>query len=668
MNGRHHFGRLYLKKQSRERSTQSTKTGRRLLFVIQIFMVWFVMCAWWMTIDSFLSLQINQRYLFAGLWLVTFVVTLLLSRKRKLLWLVGAGILAGLVIWKNRMLFASAINHLANAYVAQFPDAVISSLYFREWISDEKMLAAAMVLLFTPILLVLAVVLKAGRCRLFAGILLAAPVILAAIEMCFPSVRSCGVLLLAADVYFALTGCDYGGAAFKKGMITIVVLFTVMAVSVLVGGQIEVLKNENRTVYASMKKMTEDQIAAPLKKWTIERRKTVDEPKKEETKKEEQEQQEQLPESAAYGDMENLKSLGSFVPREGELGTLELPDQPEETVYSANTYGEDYNGGAWTQREVSDQVLSGDSMLPDNIERLRAFHDEQAANSLDETESIIRHEFEANTVYSYNPGITPEGQDFAEYFLFENQKGFCVHYATTAVLLYRLYGYPARYVQGYAVEPSEFKQQDNGTWQAKITGAMAHAWCEVYNGEAWVVKEHTLTYNGNEEQVNPPAVSIQQSDEKKGNAEHDVADVVFRILVVILILFVLLIATVAQAAVRRNRMKRSFFKTKGVGMQNMYRRLYRIAVFLGREEKEMKKKMEKDILSSDAFAFMQKKIWYISDEEWLWIYQRVQESLFYNRSQEKEQQIRMYEIYTRAEKQVKNQLGEWKLVKYWFIY
>lgn len=657
-----------MKKQSHERSTQSTKTGRRLLFVIQIFMVWFVICAWWMTIDSFLSLQINQRYLFAGLWLVTFVVTLLLSRKRKLLWLVGAGILAGLIIWKNRMLFASSINHLANAYVEQFPDAVISSLYFREWISDEKMLAAAMVLLCTPILLVLAAVLKAGWGRLFAGILLAAPVILAAIEMCFPSVLSCGVLLLAAGVYFALTGCDYGGAAFKKGMVTIAVLLTVMAVSVLVGGQIEVLKKENRTVYTSVKKMTEDQIAAPLKKWTIERRKTVDEPKKEETKKEEQEQQEQLPESAAYGDMENLKSLGSFVPRGGELGTLELPDQPEETVYSANTYGEDYNGGAWTQREVSDQVLSGDSILPDNIERLRAFHDEQAANSLDETESIIRHEFEANTVYSYNPGITPEGQDFAEYFLFENKKGFCVHYATTAVLLYRLYGYPARYVQGYAVEPSEFKQQDNGTWQAKITGAMAHAWCEVYNGEAWVVKEHTLTYNGNEEQVNPPAVSIQQSEEKKGNAEHDVADVVFRILVVILILFVLLLATVAQAAVRRNRMKRSFFKTKGVGMQNMYRRLYRIAAFLGGDEKEMKKKMQKDILSSDTFAFMQKHIRYISDEEWLWIYQRVQESLFYNRRQEKEQQIRMYEIYTRAEKQVKEQLGGWKLVKYWFIY
>ncbi len=87
--------------------------------------------------------------------------------------------------------------------------------------------------------------------------------------------------------------------------------------------------------------------------------------------------------------------------------------------------------------------------------------------------------------------------------------------------------------------------------------AVEHAWCEVYNGEAWVVKEHTLTYNGNEEQVNPPAVSIQQSEEKIENAgqdanqtKHDVADVVPRILVVILILFVLLIATVAQAGER----------------------------------------------------------------------------------------------------------------------
>ncbi|MFR6331148.1 MAG: transglutaminase domain-containing protein [Eisenbergiella sp.] len=46
--------------------------------------------------------------------------------------------------------------------------------------------------------------------------------------------------------------------------------------------------------------------------------------------------------------------------------------------------------------------------------------------------------------------------------------------------MYRLAGYPARYVTGYAAHASDFEQDSDGTYTASVTGADAHAWAEVY--------------------------------------------------------------------------------------------------------------------------------------------------------------------------------------------
>lgn len=55
----------------------------------------------------------------------------------------------------------------------------------------------------------------------------------------------------------------------------------------------------------------------------------------------------------------------------------------------------------------------------------------------------------------------------AEYFSFESGQGYCQHFAVAAVLLYRLYGIPARYAAGYAVQPSDFQRQEDGNWTAE---------------------------------------------------------------------------------------------------------------------------------------------------------------------------------------------------------
>lgn len=82
--------------------------------------------------------------------------------------------------------------------------------------------------------------------------------------------------------------------------------------------------------------------------------------------------------------------------------------------------------------------------------------------------------------YSLDLEETPEGMDSVEYFLLEQHKGYCTHFASAATLLFRMNGIPARYVSGYLVMPSDFKNNEDGTWTAIVTDERAHAWTEIY--------------------------------------------------------------------------------------------------------------------------------------------------------------------------------------------
>lgn len=103
--------------------------------------------------------------------------------------------------------------------------------------------------------------------------------------------------------------------------------------------------------------------------------------------------------------------------------------------------------------------------------------------------------FRRQTEYSLHPRKTPEDRDFAEYFFFENRKGYCTHYATVATLFFRIKGIPARYVAGYMIEPGEFEKQKDGKYTAVVTGRNAHAWTEAYHwGGGWLPVETTPGY------------------------------------------------------------------------------------------------------------------------------------------------------------------------------
>lgn len=123
--------------------------------------------------------------------------------------------------------------------------------------------------------------------------------------------------------------------------------------------------------------------------------------------------------------------------------------------------------------------------------------------------SFVQNYLYDNTEYSLKPGSTPEGEDFIEYFLFQNKKGYCVHYATAAAMLFRSMGVPARYVEGYHADKDTLQNESTVTMEGtdlwhtvELTDRYAHAWVEIYiSGYGWIPVEVTKAYldtNGKE--------------------------------------------------------------------------------------------------------------------------------------------------------------------------
>ena len=95
-----------------------------------------------------------------------------------------------------------------------------------------------------------------------------------------------------------------------------------------------------------------------------------------------------------------------------------------------------------------------------------------------------------NFVYDEHPGKAPEGWDFVQWFVEKAQSGYAPHFATTATLMFRLLGVPARYVEGYAIRENEVHTAQNG--RMAIPNANAHAWVEIYrDGVGWIPFEVT---------------------------------------------------------------------------------------------------------------------------------------------------------------------------------
>lgn len=161
-------------------------------------------------------------------------------------------------------------------------------------------------------------------------------------------------------------------------------------------------------------------------------------------------------------------------------------------------------------REEIVEFLVENNLCTDYI-TTNSSYSQLSGEKLDLIISQVSESLSTDFVYSLNPGITPKNEDFVGYFLNENRKGFCAHFATSATLILRTLGIPARYVEGYVITSDNLQNaqivedailsdymdtsiinRDFSIVDVNIADDKAHAWVEYYDPEfGWRVFEAT---------------------------------------------------------------------------------------------------------------------------------------------------------------------------------
>lgn len=115
---------------------------------------------------------------------------------------------------------------------------------------------------------------------------------------------------------------------------------------------------------------------------------------------------------------------------------------------------------------------------PKTIQQARAWRSE--VGSTEAYITRILSFYHQNFTYTLSPPKL--GLHTADEFLFETQRGFCEHFASSFVILMRAAGIPARVVTGY--QGGEWNNEDN---YLLVRQYDAHAWAEVwFQGKGWI--------------------------------------------------------------------------------------------------------------------------------------------------------------------------------------
>ena len=172
--------------------------------------------------------------------------------------------------------------------------------------------------------------------------------------------------------------------------------------------------------------------------------------------------------------------------------------------------------------ETSNQArCPGMEALRETVDAVIAQNRWTAGENAEEISFWIRQYLAENYQYQLNPAPVPDGKDALAYFLLESKTGNSVHFASAAVVLYRMFGVPARYVVGYAVPAPLFSPQANGSYTATVQGDNAQAWAEIYvPGIGWTPKDMTPGVIGTLAEVGPGGEKIETAVGDGSQAEE----------------------------------------------------------------------------------------------------------------------------------------------------
>ena len=170
---------------------------------------------------------------------------------------------------------------------------------------------------------------------------------------------------------------------------------------------------------------------------------------------------------------------GTDGPGTGQLDDyLEAESYYNEYVYSSFTYISD------SDKALLSEYIGGAG--------------DQYKGHIDYKEAInrIRDYLQSDCIYTENLGDVSGDADGALETFLKEKKGYDVQFATAAVMMFRYYGIPARYVEGYLITPQDAAGMESGMAD-EIPLESAHAWPEIYiDGTGFVPIEVSPPYMG----------------------------------------------------------------------------------------------------------------------------------------------------------------------------
>ena len=137
----------------------------------------------------------------------------------------------------------------------------------------------------------------------------------------------------------------------------------------------------------------------------------------------------------------------------------------------------------------------------------------------------IKNWLRDNCTYSLTTEPLPKGEDFVNHFL-KYKEGSCSHFATTAALMCRYAGIPARYVEGYVISPHDTDKSVpvGATVTVNVEDTRGHAWVEVYiDGYGWYPMEFTSGY-GNVRTAFPTETTAAETEPATESISEEITE------------------------------------------------------------------------------------------------------------------------------------------------
>ena len=224
-----------------------------------------------------------------------------------------------------------------------------------------------------------------------------------------------------------------------------------------------------------------------------------------------------LPE-AFGGDIERLKADGGVSAGDQYVvgGTISLAT-PEELSVSGTAYPE------WVLENLQ---------LPDDLPpRVVTLAQEIVGDAQTPYEKAVLIEaYLRQFPFDFAVPSAPPGQDTADYFLFDLQRGYFDYFSTSMVVLLRAVDVPSRIAVGYALDPEE----ESVAGAVPIRKNDAYSWVEVFfNGYGWIdfnpspdLPPGGVGFGGGGSLVSPPLDPTGLSDPDLSNLFDEVGELI----------------------------------------------------------------------------------------------------------------------------------------------